>query len=159
METWIIGDLHFGHKTIHKFRTQFTSELEHREFIVQQWNSTIKKGGDRIFVLGDAAFTIEGLDTFKRMQGRKILIRGNHDLLPTNAYLAYFEEVHGIIKYKGTWISHAPIHPDELRGKINIHGHVHNNSIKLNETLDPRYINACPEIIGFAPVTFRSLVE
>jgi len=165
MKTWVISDIHFGHKNVHKFRTQFSSELEHREHIIDQWNSKIKKGGDRIFVLGDAAFTLEGLDSIKRLTGKKYLIRGNHDTLPTNMYLAYFEEVYGIIKYKNTWLSHAPIHPDELRRLINVHGHTHFHSIQQYNPItgtgsnNPRYINVCPESIGYAPVLFEDLVE
>jgi calcineurin-like phosphoesterase family protein len=171
MNTWIMGDMHFGHRNICKFRPEFATPEDHEESFILSWNERIKKGGDRIFVLGDAAFTLEGLHKFKRLNGRKILIRGNHDTLPTQMYLAYFEEVYGIIGYKGAWLSHAPIHPDELRGKVNIHGHVHSATIQRTvykredrhtvqwEEEDPRYINACPEKIGYAPVLFNDLMK
>lgn len=172
MNTWIMGDMHFGHRNICKFRPEFATPEEHEEHFIETWNKTITKGGDRIFVLGDAAFTLEGLHKFKRLNGRKILIRGNHDELPTQMYLAYFEEVYGIIKYKGAWLSHAPIHPDELRGCVNIHGHVHSATIHrevwerdddgspwMRREPDPNYINACPENIGYAPVLFKDLTR
>ncbi len=170
MNTWVIGDMHFGHKNICKFRPKFDSAEEHEEHIIERWNDTVKKGGDRIFVLGDAAFTLEGLTKFKRLTGHKFLIRGNHDGLATQHYLAFFEEVYGIIAYKNAWLSHAPIHPNELRGRINVHGHVHSATIQLPHSTafgsvtghgfqnDPRYVNACPEVIGYAPVLFRDLV-
>lgn len=172
MNTWVISDLHFGHRGITKYRP-FESEQAHREHIVAAWNDTIKKDGDRIFVLGDAAFTWDGLESMRVLRGRKFLVRGNHDTLPTNAYLAVFEEVYGIIAYKNTWLSHAPIHPHELRGRVNVHGHVHNETVtrpgivppegdealsKVGWVQDPRYFNACPEAIGYAPVLFRDLV-
>lgn len=173
MNTWIMGDMHFGHKNVCRFRTQFSSPEEHEEHIIEQWNKTIKKGGDRIFVLGDAAFTNEGLHKFKRLQGRKLLVRGNHDTLPTQMYLAYFEQIYGIIQHKGAWLSHAPVHPAELRGCINIHGHVHNKTIQREVWMksgreasihmgyedDPHYINACPEAMGYAPVLFQDLMR
>lgn len=34
-------------------------------------------------------------------------------------------KVYSLVKYKGFWLSHAPIHPEELRGCKNIHGHCH----------------------------------
>lgn len=168
-QTYIIGDLHFGHANItEKFRTQFTSMEEHENYIIQQWNSVIKKGGDRVFVLGDAAFSWPGLHKFKLLQGKKFLVRGNHDELPTQAYLCYFEEVYGLVKYKNAWLSHAPMHPDELRGLYNVHGHVHDATIFghfpcgdfpfSKHAPDRRYINTCPEIIGYAPRLFRDLV-
>jgi calcineurin-like phosphoesterase family protein len=171
MNTYIMGDMHFGHRNICKFRTEFATMEEHEEHFIETWNKRITKGGDRIFVLGDAAFTIEGLMKFSRLNGRKILVRGNHDTLPTQMYLAFFEEVYGIIGYKGAWLTHAPIHPDELRGRINMHGHVHNATIQRTvyerdgkaihqyTEPDPRYINTCPENIGYAPVPFQDLMK
>ena len=152
MDTWIIGDLHFGHKNITRFRTQFATMEEHEEFIMDNWS--VKNGGDKIFFMGDAAFTWEGLRKISKLRGQKILIRGNHDTLSTNMYLAVFKEVYGLFKYKAYWMSHAPIHPAELRGLMNIHGHVHSETIP-----DPRYINVCPEVIGYAPVRFQELIE
>jgi calcineurin-like phosphoesterase family protein len=60
--------------------------------------------------------------------------------------------VAGIIKYKGFWLSHAPIHPEELRGKPNIHGHVHTNTLN-----DSRYFNASLENIGYKPVSIEEV--
>ena len=91
-------------------------------------------------MLGDAAFTMEAIDLFKDLPGRKFLVRGNHDLCDTAAYLKVFAEVYGLLKYKKFWLSHAPIHPDELRGKVNLHGHVHYSSVP-----DGRYFNCCVE--------------
>lgn len=121
---YFIGDLHFGHNGIERFRTQFPSESVHRQFIMDTWNETIRKR-DVVYVMGDAAFTQDGLDSIATLSGQKILVRGNHDLLPTEAYLSVFKEVYGLLAYKGMWLSHAPIHPTELYGRTNVHGHCH----------------------------------
>jgi len=147
------SDLHFGHKRIHKFRTQFSGELEHREYVIDKWNSVIGKN-DKVFVLGDAAFTMESMAAIKRLAGNKVLIRGNHDKLNTSVYLWAFQEVYGLIRYKDCWLSHAPIHPQELRGLFNIHGHVHNETIP-----DKRYFNACLENIDYTPVEFSVIKD
>lgn len=135
------SDLHFGHKNIGHFRTPcgVTSEGENRARIKRDWETRVTKR-DIIYVLGDACFTMDTLEDFKSLPGTKVLIRGNHDLLDTQAYLKHFQSVYGLFKYKEFWLSHAPIHPDELRGKVNLHGHVHFSSIK-----DKRYFNCCPE--------------
>lgn len=88
------------------------------------WTDTITKR-DIVYVMGDAAFTQGGLDSIGELAGRKLLVRGNHDLLPTEAYLEVFEEVYGLLAYKGMWLSHAPMHPTELYGRTNVHGHCH----------------------------------
>jgi len=142
MSVWLCSDLHFGHKNIQKFRGGVESEEDNRNQIIRDWNRLVTKRDD-VYVLGDAAFTMDTVKCFADLPGaRKYLIRGNHDLLNTSVYLKYFTQVYGLFKYKEFWLSHAPIHPDELRGKVNLHGHVHYQSID-----DRRYFNCCVENI------------
>ena len=136
---WFCSDLHFGHKNIGKFREDVESEEGNRRRICRDWDSVVTKR-DEVYVLGDACFTMETINTFASLKGVKRLIRGNHDVLDTQVYLKHFEGVYGLLKYKEFWLSHAPIHPDELRGKVNLHGHVHYATID-----DKRYFNCCPE--------------
>lgn len=148
---WFCSDLHFGHKNIQKFRTWVSSEEDNRSRIVQDWKALVTKR-DIVYVLGDACFTMETLPIFNFLPGEKYLIRGNHDQLNTSAYLKHFKEVYGILKYKEFWLSHAPIHPDELRGKVNLHGHVHYCTIP-----DKRYFNCCVE--NLVSLKGRSLIS
>lgn len=140
-DVWFCSDLHFGHKNIGRFREPcgVSSEVENREKIKDDWNSNVTKKGI-VYVLGDACFTMDTVEEFGALPGRKILVRGNHDNLDTQVYLKYFESVEGILKYKEFWMTHAPIHPNELRGRVNLHGHVHFSTLE-----DPRYYNCCPE--------------
>ncbi len=144
---WFCSDLHFGHKRIGEFRQPWgiESEAANRERIKRDWNEVVTKRDD-VYVLGDACFTMECLADFRKLRGRKFLVRGNHDTLDTAAYLKVFAEVYGLWKNNGMWLSHAPIHPDELREKPNLHGHVHGSSIR-DFTLceDRQYFNCCPE--------------
>lgn len=152
MSVYFCSDLHFGHENIYKFRSFVESSEDNDNQIIRDWKKTITKR-DTVYVLGDAAFTTESCDQFGELPGEKYLIRGNHDKLNTSYYLKYFKEVYGFLKYKEFWLSHAPIHPDELRGKINLHGHIHYNLIMLpfNPVLhtfqrqDTRYFNCCVE--------------
>lgn len=161
---WIISDLHFGHRNILKYSGAFrggTTPEEHDEWLINQINSVVKKG-DLLYICGDIAMEEEALKKVSRIRcGQKILIRGNHDIYSTQEYLKYFQQVQGLISFKGTfWISHAPVHPNELRGRYNIHGHVHQNSITLeNGKLDPRYINACVETTYGVPQSLDELFD
>lgn len=149
---WFCSDLHFGHKNINKFRHFVDSEEHNRDLIIKDWKNCVNKN-DLVYVLGDACFTMETIDDFSELPGRKNLIRGNHDLLDTQVYLKYFESVYGLLKYKEFWLSHAPVHPYELRGKVNLHGHVHYESIRkpfnplidTKQEIDSRYFNCCIE--------------
>lgn len=165
---FFIGDLHFGHENIHKFRP-FVNEYDHRHHLIETWNGTVKKR-DIVYVLGDAAFTSEGLDSIGELSGRKVLVRGNHDLLPTEAYLEHFEQVWGLYKYKGLWLSHAPIHPQELYGRSNVHGHCHRGGPMevtppvqnhRGELLSPAtYFNTCAEHLPepYHPIEFHRMM-
>ena len=147
---WFCSDLHFGHKNIGKYRN-LPSEEENRWRITKDWESCVTKR-DIVYVLGDACFTPETLSDFGLLPGEKILVRGNHDKLTTQEYLQYFKGVYGLVKYKEFWLSHAPIHPIELRGKVNLHGHVHYGTL-----LDNRYLNCCPE--NLVPTFGKALVD
>jgi len=137
---WFCSDLHFGHKKIGGFRYGYAdSEEANRKRISDDWRKSVTKR-DIVYVLGDACFTMDTVEDFKNLPGKKILIRGNHDLLDTQVYLKYFESVFGLLKYKEFWLSHAPIHPNELRSKINLHGHVHYQDVD-----DQRYFNMSVE--------------
>jgi calcineurin-like phosphoesterase family protein len=147
MSCYFIGDPHLGHKNIHTFRKFLKNEEHNTKLITEQWKKTIRNR-DQVFVMGDAAFTEEALISLGNLPGRKILVKGNHDdMVSTALQSQVFEEIHGIIKYKRMWLSHAPIHPAELRGKPNVHGHVHEATIKRFGLIDKRYFNTCIDVI------------
>ena len=136
------SDPHPGHKNINNFRTQFEDDRSLFEYIKAQWKATVNKH-DKIFILGDCCFTHDALAEFDTWAGRKVLILGNHDIdrkISLSDLVYVYDEIHSLYKHKEFWLSHAPIHPDELRGKLNIHGHTHNHVID-----DSRYVNVCVE--------------
>ena len=135
--------------------------LENMHNIIKKCNSIVTKR-DKLFLLGDTAFTQEGFDALREINGSKTLIRGNHDdKFSTEQWLEIFDSVEGIVKYKGFWLTHAPIHPLELRGKRNIHGHVHQHSIRNTYTneLDPNYINVTCEALDETPISLTQIKD
>ena len=149
-----ISDLHLGHKKILGFAGEHregSSTDEHDEWIVSRWNETVGKR-DPVFILGDLAFSRAGLERVKSLRGQKFLLLGNHDRFSLPDYEAVGLKIFGFCKYKGFWLSHAPIHPLELRGKPNIHGHVHHNSLP-----DFRYYNVSVEALAGRPVSLDQI--
>lgn len=124
----MIGCLHLGHKWMASHRG-FQDEFYHDEHLIDSWNSVVGKK-DLTFILGDItmenSFYYYQLD---RLNGRKIVVLGNHDLHKhTRELLNYVESVAGMVDYKGFCLTHAPIHPNELpRYRGNIHAHIHEN--------------------------------
>lgn len=162
-KVYLISDLHFGHKRILEFAGDYRDGFnvdEHNEILISKWN-LIVNNRDKVFVLGDVVMGgKENMPLLARLQGNKYLVRGNHDTQSTSLYLEYFKEVYGLFKYKGFWLSHCPLHPAELRGSINIHGHVHHNSIRDHyHDLDKRYVNVCVEACDGFPVPFESIKD
>lgn len=153
-EVYFLGDLHAGHKNICKFRTTFESEEQHFQYMKSAYHEVVTKR-DRVFFMGDTAFTKERLANIASWIGHKTAILGNHCLekeCTIRDYVEVFDDVQGFMKYKEFWLSHAPIHPNELRGKVNIHGHVHNATI-----VDPRYFNTSLENIGYKPISLQQI--
>jgi len=149
-----IGDLHFGHSKIMQFEGDNRTGdnfLENIESIVSKWNAKVSKR-DLVWIMGDVAFSMDGFDHVKRLNGSKKLILGNHDQFKITKYAEVFNEIHGIKSAYGFWLSHAPIHPLELRNKKNIHGHVHSQSIP-----DSRYVNVSCENINETPISLDEI--
>lgn len=153
---FFISDLHFGHNKILKFSGEYrlgATIEEHDEWLINSINSVVSKR-DKLFILGDVAFGQEHIKKLGRLAGVKELILGNHDKYRTQDYLRWCTKIHGFRTYNGFWLSHAPIHPAELRGCFNIHGHVHMNSLP-----DRHYLNVSVEACAGHPVPLELLKE
>jgi calcineurin-like phosphoesterase family protein len=151
---FFISDTHFGHANIIQYGNRpFADVTEMNQEMVLRWNSAVTKR-DTVYHLGDLGMGKESLELIKHLNGRKILIIGNHDTLPMTDYIEAFSKVHAMLTYKGYWLTHCPMHPNELFGKKNIHGHIHNKTID-----DERYINVSVEQINYTPMPFERIVN
>lgn len=154
-QVFLISDLHLGHKKVLEFEPEhrFGKDItEHDYWLLGLWNATVRKR-DLVYVLGDVTWTPHGFQILEQMHGEKTLIMGNHDTFPLEMYLSVFKRIRpSPFPYKGYWLSHCPIHPTELRGRKNIHGHVHSNTLP-----DERYYNASVEAVAGIPRTLQQL--
>lgn len=163
-----IADLHLGHNNMMAIlqkhgqahlRGNCADVEEHDAWVIEQWNASVSKN-DIIYVLGDSAFNERGLKKIARLTGNKILLRGNHDQLSLNKYLKVFNNVIGFKKKFGYWLSHAPIHPGSLRGKRNIHGHIHAGVVRdHNGEPDDRFICVSVEHLGGRPISLAEIKD
>lgn len=83
VNTFFTADTHFFHKRIVEFtnRGVETNQENHDEWLVDLWNSQVKKG-DVIYVLGDFSFAKNVEDTLaiiRKLNGVKHFLKGNHD--------------------------------------------------------------------------------
>lgn len=161
-EQYFLGDIHIGHKNILKYRPEFPSLEEHDARIMDNILSTVGKR-DLLWLTGDCFFTKESLDFLRTLRShipRINLVLGNHDTdnrervdnVKTIIREDLVDKVGAIFTVKDFWVTHAPIHSEELRGKRNIHGHVHTNTLE-----DPRYYNTSCENVGYKPISLSAI--
>lgn len=153
------SDPHFGHRNM-AIRRGFNDEFEMNDHIIKEWNSVVNKR-DVTYILGDITME-KSFDYYllDQLNGIKKVILGNHDKPQhVEELLLYVNSVQSMkyVKNKefgNIILTHAPIHPCELeyRFNVNIHGHVHTNTLK-----DKRYINICAEVIDYKPKTLKEL--
>lgn len=160
-EIFFTADIHFGHKNIITFDAtrpyrQFDSIEEHDEEIIKRWNATVKKG-DRVWVLGDFAFGRHSLELAGRLNGLKRLVMGNHDTYPSELYLKHFHKLYGAVAFQGMLLTHIPVAPMHFArhdDALNVHGHLHNRSMR-----DKKYICVSLEWNGLKPIHMSDLMR
>ena len=165
MKTFLISDTHFGHANIlnftiedgSKLRPGFDNIYEHDEYLIEQWNKVVGVN-DKVYHLGDVGFkNFTALSAvLARLNGTKVLIKGNHDNFKLSQYAQHFKDVRATHQLDKVILSHIPLHPDSLsRWKGNIHGHTHHRWLE-----DKRYFNVAAECCpDYAPVDFELLRE
>lgn len=163
------ADYHFGHESPYsKFKRADGSPLrpfanadEGDEAMIERHNAVVK-AEDRVYVVGDVAMSHKHLYKLGRMNGRKVLIKGNHDIAKLSQYLPYFDDIRGSHQFDGILITHIPVHPYSLaRWGFNVHGHLHANRVVTNdqhrEVIDPRYFCVSVEQINYTPISLEEV--
>ena len=78
---YFTADLHFGHSNVISYENRPFQTVEEMDgALIQNWNRRVSPE-DEIFILGD--LTLKGPEkanaVLEQLQGRKYLVRGNHD--------------------------------------------------------------------------------
>lgn len=162
-KSFFIGDTHFGHSNILQFKRDdgtplrvFDSIEQHDEHMIERWNSVVRPC-DKVYHLGDVVINRRCLPILGRLNGKKRLIRGNHDIFKTSEYMQYFEEVlaYRVFGEQRIICSHIPIHPESVaRWTANVHGHLHYRKLE-----DPKYLCVSVEHINYTPIELEEVLE
>lgn len=166
------SDLHFGHKNVIKYENRpFSSVEEMDEQLISNWNKKVKKG-DEVYILGDFGF-ISGTranELLNKLNGRKFLIKGNHDhsfLKDKNFDKTKFEWIKEYETIKDNdkivCMFHYPIAVWDRQhyGSIHLYGHIHTKaSIQhpLVLQLENAYNVGC-DVNDFEPKTLDELIS
>jgi calcineurin-like phosphoesterase family protein len=177
---FLVSDTHFGHAGVCRFMREdgvtklrpWDDPQEMDEFMIKAWNERVRPT-DKVYHLGDVVINRRAMSTLARLNGDKVLIRGNHDIFRDDEYRQYFRELRAYHVMNGLILSHIPVHEASLgRFGCNIHGHLHASRVKkargvdartgeilYGTEIDPRYWCACVEQTDFAPILFEDALK
>ena len=166
-ETFLISDTHWGHINILKFTDskgnlirgdKFSTVQEMNDCMYDNWQLHVKEN-DTVYHLGDVAFgpykQTDFAKKFRKLNGKKYLVVGNHDDIPWVVQEKLFDDVMMWRKLKShrMLLTHTPIHQSSLKTyddgtkMINVHGHIHQVP---SPTKNHRC--ACVEWTDYAPI-------
>lgn len=183
---FVTADAHFGHENIARYCNRPDGW---EDLIVSAWNSVVTEG-DEVRVLGDfALFTDkkipdacwltyeQGEAILDRLNGRKVLLRGNHDQEESDIYLAMgFDNVieEMFVDFELAKIpilfSHRAIEPrkarlfifgdeNSTRKYLNLHGHTHNERDDAPWIDGNIHYNVGVDRMGYAPIEIDAFVR
>lgn len=165
-----ISDTHFGHVRILDIQPRpFADIEEHDEWMITCWNEVVGEG-DIVYHLGDFSARLNDADRvreiFGRLNGRKCLIIGNHDLdkkgnlHPTLAALDWESRPEHGLRTKDDgydlWMSHYACRtwPSQHHGTFHFYGHSHGRLPGMGRSRD---VGVDMPDVDFTPRTFSYL--
>ena len=143
MTQWFTADPHYGHKNIIKYCNRpFDTVQDMDETMIDNHNAVVKPDDD-VYIVGD--FSMGGPEVqsryLKRLNGRKHLIKGNHDRHPEKAtgwtsvadYLELRAEdgTYLVLCHYGMRVWNG-----SYRGSVQLYGHSHGKLPGNSQSLD-----------------------
>ena len=167
---YFISDLHFHHLNIIKSCNRpFTDPIEMNESLIQNYNNIVQSN-DEVYILGDLAYRYPEIQSvnecIERLNGRKFLIKGNHDDQLLEDPLFNKEQFEWIKNYyelpitakKSIVLFHYPIYDwnNKYKGNYHLYGHIHNQTIYHM----PRgSYNVSVENINYKPISLDEILN
>lgn len=158
MKVFFIADTHFSDENIRRYEKRpFETSIAMNVEMVKKWNSVVGEK-DIVYILGDFGTVENGICWAVCLNGKKILIKGNHDTESNENYRSagFFEVYDHPILFDNFWIlSHEPIYVNENMPYANIFGHVHKNPIYKDYSRQHFCVSA--ERIDYKPISFAEI--
>lgn len=151
---YFIADTHFNHENIIKYCNRpFENAKEMNKYIIAKWNSVITQN-DIVYHLGDVGFgtTEELKELVSRLNGTKILIRGNHDFKRgVNGWkeVGFSEVYRKRLILDNLILTHEPIEIDEKY--TNVFGHIHDKPLDEKFNKENHVCVSC-DVIDYTPI-------
>lgn len=154
------ADHHFDHANVISHCDRPFDNVNHmNEELVKRWNETVPSKG-LTYIVGDFAWK-NHLHWLYQLNGKKILIVGNHDKM-SQKILNQFTETHHLrtiqINRQSIILCHyrLSVWPGKYRGQWHLYGHSHGRAIEHDDT------QACDvgvDIWDYKPVPYEVLAK
>ena len=159
MTIFFTGDTHFGHANIIKYCNRpYSSVTEMNEMLIKNWNDTVDPT-DTIYHVGDFAFDNNPHKFLVRLNGHKVLIKGNHDKKPVQVCPGWMQVAdYKEIKVEGQTIIlfhySMRVWNKSGHGSWQLFGHSHGNLPDDSKSLS---IDVGVDCHGYHPISFEKV--
>jgi calcineurin-like phosphoesterase family protein len=172
---YFISDCHYNHSGSLKWnngteRPQFENVHQMNQYMIDKWNSVVTPE-DEVYFLGDFAYKCSKTaaeSIFWQLNGKKHLIKGNHDFKLATNFTNCWESISNIkqidfIDDKGNKqeiiMCHYPMLSwrHQSHGSWHLHGHTHGSIQELNKNIN-RY-DCSVEVNNYTPISLDQLKE
>jgi calcineurin-like phosphoesterase family protein len=170
------GCTHFSHANIIRFCSRpFVDAIEMDRVLIEKWN-TVVSDEDTVFHLGDFSFAMfnKAQEVFNKLNGKKYMVKGNHDSSPKIMKMIGFKECYPNLQIDigGTKVNlnHHPyreyVNKYDLKfqpqmpvndGNWLLHCHIHNGleSWKIRD----KQINCTVEYWDYSPIPEEAIAQ
>ena len=160
MTKYLCADLHFDHENILRYCDRpFKNVSQMNKQLVNNWNSIVGKD-DIVYNLGDLTLNHRKpsdwlASIIEKLNGRHILILGNHDKMDPFKFVEMgIESVHTSLEVDGVYLIHDPAMSVAFpEGSRIFCGHVHNLFLKL--TGPRKVLNVGCDVWNYTPVEWN----
>jgi calcineurin-like phosphoesterase family protein len=161
---YFVADTHFGHEDILRHCNRpFSSVEEMDRVLIERWNRMIPNNKAQVYIVGDFAFKDHEF-YLSQLNGKKILIMGNHDNMKSSAKQR-FKEIHdfGLVRKfrrpdasvsRKIAMCHYKMQSwDGLNeGSYHLYGHSHG---RLKESSEVKSMDIGVDVWGYQPIPFE----
>ena len=163
MKRYVLADTHFGHRNIITYENRPWSDTDSmREGLILNWNKVVK-ADDLVYVLGDFTLSRDKemiSSILNRLNGRKILVMGNHDTRKPKDYIECGFEVatrKPMMVEPGVILMHEPPTEDLIVPEYKfIYGHVHGKWCPADDYGNCKCVSV--ERIDYTPIDLDKLI-
>ena len=164
------SDLHLGYEKILSLcKRPYSTIEEMNEAIIRNFNEVLDKD-DILMILGDVScYGVNPAGLLSRINGKKVLIIGNHDAEPLHhrSFRKEFIDIrdHELIRDNDTkiFLNHYPLAEWDgyYKGIWHFYGHVHNSDQGAGFYMQyyPTAVNVGVDLNDFKPKTAKELMD